>query len=170
MPKRSKRLKDGPARAKAGPRPKVRDGKPATSPASSERPTCFLSHAHEDAEFAYRVETVLAKHGIEAWYAPGRIKGGQDWHDAIGDALERCNWFIVVLSPRAVGSTWVSKELKYALNEPRLVGRIIPLWYRSCEYRKLSWTLDSIKIIDFRRRFGSGCQELLRIWGIEYQL
>jgi len=111
---------------------------------------------------------LLADHGVEAWFAHRKIVGAQDWHDQIGDALTRCNWFIVILSPDAAKSIWVSRELKYALNQPRLQGRIIPVLHRTCDHAKLSWTLDSIQIIDFRRRFHEGCKELLEIWHIPY--
>ncbi len=94
---------------------------------------CFLSHSHYNETFADKLADVLAWHGIEVWYSPRELKGGQQWHDEIGRALsERCDWFLIVLSPSAVKSTWVKHELVYALNNtPFKDGRITPLLART---------------------------------------
>ncbi len=128
----------------------------------------FLSHSSQDRAFAERLVDVLRRHGIPVWYSRTDIRGSQQWHDEIGRALQRCEWFIVVLSPDAVDSMWVRRELVYCLQENRFEGRIAPLLHRSCDYRKLSWTLPQIQMIDFTGEFDVGCRELLRIWDVGY--
>ena len=59
----------------------------------------FVSHSHADQEFAERLVGVLRHHQIPVWYSDTDIQGAQQWHDEIGKALQRCDWFIVVLSP-----------------------------------------------------------------------
>ena len=98
------------------------------------------------------------------------IRGAQQWHDEIGRALQRCDWFVVVLSPDALDSRWVKRELLYALQQDRFEGRIAPLLYRACAYDQLSWTLPQMQTVDFTRSFDDGCRELLRIWGVRYAL
>lgn len=127
----------------------------------------FLSHSSEDAEFTAKLDAVLKQHGISAWYSGTRIRGGQLWHDELGAALGRCDWFILVLSPDAVASKWVKRELLYALGEDRLEGRIAPLLYRPCAYEDLSWTLPQIQRIDFTGDFREACGELLDTRGVE---
>ena len=90
------------------------------------------------------------------------------WHDEIGAALGRCDWFVLVLSPDAVDSLWVKRELLYSLQQDRFEGRIAPLLHRTCAYDELSWTLSQLQVIDFRHGFDAGCRNLLRIWGIGY--
>ena len=97
----------------------------------------FLSHSSKDRAFAERLVEVLRRHRIPVWYSKTDILGSQQWHDEIGRALERCDWFIVVLSPDALDSMWVRRELVYCLQENRFEGRIAPLLHRSCNYRKL---------------------------------
>jgi hypothetical protein len=46
-----------------------------------------------------------------------------------------------MLSPAAVESEWVKRELVRALNDRRYVGRIIPVLLLPCDLDKLSWTL-----------------------------
>ena len=90
------------------------------------------------------------------------------WHDEIGAALRRCDWFVLVLSPAAVDSLWVKRELLYSLQESRFESRIVPLLHEPCPYDELSWTLASMQLVDFTRGFDSGCRDLLRIWGTGY--
>ena len=86
----------------------------------------------------------------------------------IGRALQRCDWFILVLSPESVASQWVKRELVYALRQERFDGRIAPLLYRACDAEQLSWTLPRLQGIDFTGSFDDGCRELLRIWNLQY--
>ena len=128
----------------------------------------FLSHASQDRPFAQRLVRVLRRHGIPVWYSDTNIMGAQQWHDELGAALKRCDWLVLVLSPSAVESVWVKRELLYALQQYRFNGRIAPLLYEPCSYDGLSWTLPQIQMVDFASGFDDGCRDLLRIWGIGY--
>lgn len=129
----------------------------------------FLSHSHKDHPFTQKLAAMLRRHGIPCWYAETSIRGAAQWHREIGDALQRCDWFIVVLTPDAVASTWVERELIYALRKERYNGRVIPLLRKDCDYESLSWTLPALQIIDIRKKHADGYRELLRVWGIGYR-
>src|SRR5881397_622675 len=73
----------------------------------------FLSHSHQDRAFASRLAETLGRHGVPVWYSRERIQVAQQWHDEIGKALRRCDWFALVLSPSAVGSGWVRPKLLF---------------------------------------------------------
>jgi len=94
--------------------------------------------------------------------------GAQQWHDEIGAALQRCDWFAVVLSPQSVESMWVKRELLKALEQRRFENRIIPILFQPCDYEQLSWTLSFFQMIDFTGQFADGMRELLRVWAIGY--
>lgn len=126
----------------------------------------FLSHANSDRKFVNKLATFLTEHKIPYWYSKRHLLGAQQWHDEIGKALQECDWFLVVISPAAVRSRWVKRELMYVLNADRYENRIIPLRYRPCDTEPLSWTLASLQRVDFSGGFESGCRELIRIWGI----
>jgi hypothetical protein len=129
----------------------------------------FLSHSSVDEEFAVRLAETLRRHGIPVWYSPTNILGAQQWHDEIGAALDRCDWFLLILSPNAVESMWVKRELSYALQQRRFENRIVPVLYQACDFVRLSWVLPSIQMIEFRVDFDEGCRALLRTWGLGYQ-
>ena len=124
----------------------------------------FLSHAGRDNAKARRLRKVLVAHRVPVWFSSHHIRAAQQWHDAIGKALARCGWFMVLLTPHAVKSMWVKRELGFALSERRFENRIIPLLFQACDYRALSWTLPQIQMIDFTGDYWRACDQLLRIW------
>ena len=129
----------------------------------------FLSHSDLDREFADQLANTLRTHGIPVWYSRTNIIGAQQWHDEIGAALKRCDWFMVILSPHSVESVWVKRELLFALQQNHFEEKIIPLLYQECDYERLSWTLSIFQMVDFTHNFNEGCRNLLRIWGIGYK-
>jgi hypothetical protein len=128
----------------------------------------FLSHSSLDRQFADSMVDVMRRHGIPVWYSQTNIIGAQQWHDEIGAALQRCDWFALILSPQSVASVWVKRELLFALRENRFENKIIPMLYQPCDYNPLSWTLSIFQMIDFTQDFQQGCRDLLRIWGLGY--
>jgi hypothetical protein len=127
----------------------------------------FLSHASADKALARRVIRALESQGVRVWFAPYRLVGSQRWHDEIGKALGRCDWFVLLLSNSSIRSRWVKNELLFALNEPRLEDRIVPVLIEDCAWRELSWTLGAIQRVDLRPGFEAGMADLLRVWGLD---
>ena len=109
--------------------------------------------------------TTLTRHGVPVFFSPENIMGAQQWQTEILSALKRCDWFVVILSPNAINSMWVKREVAYALQDPRYEDHIIPLKYRNCALESLQW-LTLFQMINFGGDFRSGCRELLRVWGI----
>lgn len=128
----------------------------------------FLSHSNKDRKMAQRISATLRNHGVPVWHSETNILGAQEWHDEIGKALERCDWFLLLLSPQATRSDWVKRELLYALRTPRYKDRIVPIYHRACDPAKLSWTLDDFQAVDLIADFNAGCRSLLRIWGLGF--
>jgi len=125
----------------------------------------FLSHSSHDAEVTSRVAETLRNHGIPVWYSATNIRGAQQWHDEIGRALKRCDFFIVLLSNHSIASEWVKRELSYALNHAQYAEKILPVKLETCDYESLSWTLDSFQMVDLARDYANGCRDILNTWG-----
>jgi hypothetical protein len=119
--------------------------------------------------FAGALAEVMRRHGLPVWYSETNIVGAQQWHDEIGAALQRCDWFTLILSPRSVESMWVKRELRYALQQKRFEDRIVPVVSQASDYEQLSWTLSFFQMVDFTRTFEEGCVDLLRVWGLGYR-
>jgi hypothetical protein len=129
----------------------------------------FLSHSNLDEPFTNAIVEMMRRHSIPVWYSQTNILGARQWHDEIGAALKRCDWFVLILSPSSVNSVWVKREVLFALNDNRYAEKIIPLLYRPCDFDQLSWTLSLLQMIDFRQDFETGCRDLLRVWGLGYK-
>ncbi len=127
----------------------------------------FLSHSSADDLFATRLVEVLRAHRIPIWFSQTDIVGSEKWHDEIGAALKRCDWFLPILSPNSVNSIWVKRELVFALQQKQY--EILPLLLSPCDYGQLSWTLAQYQMIKFDEGVDTGYRELLRIWGIAYR-
>ncbi|WP_026100594.1 toll/interleukin-1 receptor domain-containing protein [Synechococcus sp. PCC 7336] len=125
----------------------------------------FLSHSNQDRAMAERLATALTYHGVPLFFSPENIVGAQQWQSGILSALQRCDWFVVLLSPDAIDSMWVRREVAFALQDPRYEDRIVPLKYRNCDLKSLQW-LTLFQTIDFTGGFTAGCRSLLRVWGI----
>ena len=128
----------------------------------------FLSHAHQDYTVVIRTADELRRHGVKVWYSEHSIVGAQQWLDEIGEALNRCDSFVLLLTPAAVASKWVKHEVTAALNDDRYQGRVIPLLLKNCNYKKLAWPLANLQIITFKP-FERGLTTLLRVWGISFR-
>ena len=129
----------------------------------------FVSHSSRNANFISRLRGVLTAHKVKSFVSKANIRGAQQWHDEIGTALKRCDWFLLVLSPQSVRSMWVKHELVYALQASRYRGHIIPLLYKQCDKDALSWTLSSIEWIDFRGDFDEACRQQFQIRQLKYK-
>lgn len=132
------------------------------------RKEVFLSHSDKDRKFVVRLARVLTRHSVRYWYSATHIAAAQQWHDEIGRALARCDWFLVILTPDSVRSRWVKHELLFAFNNSRYKQRIIPLLLKNCNHSQLSWTLAGFQFVDFRGDFDAGCRQLLRVWAVRY--
>ena len=121
----------------------------------------FLSHASPNRRFVERLARALKERGVRFFYSKRHIVGARQWHDELGDALARCDWFVLVLSKASVKSIWVKRELLFALEASQYRDRILPVLLEKCAADKLSWTLSAFQHIDFTDSFDDGFTALL---------
>jgi len=128
----------------------------------------FISHSGKDGEFVDDLVELLRVHYLDTWYAKRDILAGR-WEQEIHSALKACDWFLVVLSPAAVESEWVSREVQLAMSDKRLYdnGRIIPVLCLPCEWQKLHPKLAEFQLFDFSINAEEANSKLLANWQIE---
>jgi len=99
--------------------------RPAGAPAE---PYAFISFSHDGADYAGCLTEHLASAGVTAWY-DRYLPAGEKLSAVIQTRIARCAVVLVILTPDAVKSDWVERELAYAqdLNKP-----IIPLMLIRC--------------------------------------
>jgi hypothetical protein len=99
----------------------------------------FLSYSMHDSKWARDLATVLKKEGLHVW-SDAEISPGENWADEIGRALSDANAMVVLISPDAVGSRWVQKEIDFALSQQRFKNRLIPVVVRPT--KGIPWILE----------------------------
>ena len=91
----------------------------------------FISHSFQDDAFVRDLRAALADHGHDAWIAPRELRGGDLLWPELQKAIDEASAFVVVVSPAALQSTWVGKELRHALDIQKQRGKdnfpVIPL-------------------------------------------
>lgn len=83
----------------------------------------FISYKRQDIEFAREVKGAIEAAGFLGWIDEN-IRGGEEWRLAIDTAIKDSLGVIVIVTPAALGSQYVTYEWSYALGLGKLV---IPL-------------------------------------------
>jgi hypothetical protein len=111
----------------------------------------FVSHAHEDSAWCNTFVGTLRQAGTDVWYDEHNLGYGR-LMDVIERELRQRPVFLVVLSPAAVASLWVRREVNAAIRlhdaEPDRI--VLPIIAHQCEipllwgeYRWLSGSNDT---------------------------
>ena len=75
----------------------------------------FISHSSQDDAFVRDLRAALADHGQDGWIDSRELRGGDPLWPEIQKAIEGASAYAVVVSPDALQSKWVGKELRHAL-------------------------------------------------------
>ncbi|MFT5193681.1 MAG: hypothetical protein ACI85U_000686 [Candidatus Promineifilaceae bacterium] len=88
----------------------------------------FLSHSGKDRSFAIELADKLKAEGWQIWMAPDSIQPGEKWVEAINRGLEESGIFLLLITPDAVASKWVTLETNTAINlDTRGTMQFVPL-------------------------------------------
>ena len=79
----------------------------------------FISYSTLDKPISDAVCAALEGHGIRCWVAPRDITPGQDWSDAIIDAIAGCRVCLLILSTASNQSDQVKREVQNAVSEAK---------------------------------------------------
>jgi hypothetical protein len=86
-----------------------------SAPGTGKTPRIFISYSHADRTEAQRIAEYLRTHGLAVRPDVGELRAGDSIAERIMDAIRTADVLLVVLSPAAVSSRWVAKELEVAL-------------------------------------------------------
>ncbi len=84
----------------------------------------FLSYAREDKDFAHELRRRLQDSQISAWQDSSDIRVGYDYQDEIDNALRSASALIVIMTPNATKSEFVTYEWAFAIGAG---VRVIPV-------------------------------------------
>jgi alpha-tubulin suppressor-like RCC1 family protein len=77
-------------------------------------PYIFVSYAHKNSAAIYTHLIKLNDQGFRVWYDEG-VDPGTEWPEEIAKAIDKCACFLVFITPEAVKSENVRKEINFAL-------------------------------------------------------
>lgn len=91
-------------------------------PYKGEQPFIFISYSHQNMNEANSIIKLLQKDNYRVWYDEG-IDPGSEWDENIASHVEKCGYFIALLSEEYLQSSNCKDELNYAreLEKPRLL-------------------------------------------------
>lgn len=94
----------------------------------------FLSYSTKDRAFARKLRADLEERGAQVWVDEERIGIGEGLVGSIGSALENVDFVAIILSPNAIESRWVARELEIATTVEIETGavKVLPLLYKHC--------------------------------------
>ena len=108
--------------------------------------TVFLSHHSSKRELVAHVARYLEKNDIHAWYAPRDIRSGEEWDEAIHEAIRTCTAVVLLFCAQADASRQVKRELSLADKYKKPV-----FWLRveKVEPNNLSYFLTATQWLDW---------------------
>jgi len=70
----------------------------------------FISYNHNDGDFADNLKEKIKKAGFEPWIDITGLRAGEDWRAEIDQAIKEASALIVVMTPKAKESEYVTYE------------------------------------------------------------
>lgn len=108
----------------------------------------FVSYAHADSDIVTAVSRELQEAGHEVWIDKYGIQGGTLWGAEIAKAIIACDVLLLFLSPKAVASDYVRREVDIAFHEKR---KILPVMLEKVEIPvELDYQLAGLQYIDYQ--------------------
>lgn len=91
------------------------------SKTQGKRAVIFLNYSVRDKVDASQISLALQAAGYQVWFDQSEIKGGQTWTSAIVEGINRSDLIVSIISENANESSWVQKELLYALDQQKTI-------------------------------------------------
>jgi TIR domain len=119
----------------------------------------FISYSRKDDKVMNQVVERLRSRGIKVWIDNEKlIPGTAVWEEEVAKAIKIASGIVVVLSPEAKSSKWVSREITLADQNEKL---IVPVLIRGDEHSSIPFRLVNHQYIDMRNNQKAGLDDLV---------
>ena len=139
--------------------------------------TIFVSYSSKDRPFALGLVKELQKLGANVWIDQLGIGLGENWDNAIEEALEKSETLMLILSPTAVASQNVQDEVSIAINTNK---KMVPILIKECQlpmrwqrrqYADLANNPDKaindiLKFLGLKEKAAANIKNLLNLIGV----
>ena len=113
--------------------------------ASKPRRQVFISSADTDATWARKLADQLRAADVDVWASSTDLLPGANFSAEIAKALDRAEALVVLISPAAMKSEWVRREIQHALGTERFGGRLIPVLVEPTPDDDVPWILRTLQ-------------------------
>ena len=110
----------------------------------------FISHSQQAKPLARQLIQALKQAGLDVWDDEHDIYLGDNWAKLTGQALEEAEAMVVLLTPDALDSTNVRREVSFALGNKRYANRLIPVLVgidHTLALENFAWIVRHLKTI-----------------------
>ena len=120
----------------------------------------FISYQHKDAEFAENLMHRIKDAGFDSWVDSENLRAGEDWQAGIDQAIKDALALIVIMSPDAQASEYVTYEWSFAWGAGL---KVIPVMYKLTQLHPRLKTLQYLDFTNFSTRPWGRLFETLKI-------
>ncbi len=122
----------------------------------------FISYSRRNKSIAERIARDLSDAGMDVWVDWRQIQAGEFWQDEIFRGIERSEIVVVCLSPSAVKSEWVQREVNTANDQGKIIlpVMIVDAYSELRQTENMKW-LANRHWIHFEGRYEQALPELL---------
>jgi hypothetical protein len=89
----------------------------------------YLSHARKDSSLALQLADQLEAKGFTVLHPEADLTPGENWATKIGDALEKSDFMVFLLTPGAAESDSLRNNIDLALSGTKYEGRVYSVVY-----------------------------------------
>jgi hypothetical protein len=123
----------------------------------------FVSYKHEEQDFVEMLIRQLQAAGFPVWVDTEQLRAGENWRESINYAIKESFALILVISPEAKASQYVTYEWAYAQGAG---VKVIPVLLKHTD--KLHPQLEQLQYLDFTDRARPSWDKLLRrLWELQ---
>lgn len=84
----------------------------------SDKPFIFVSYSRQDMQEVQSILRILRNNQFRFWYDMG-LKSGTEWAEELGEKIDQCDQFLVLISDHSVNSKYVRKEIGMATDKDK---------------------------------------------------
>lgn len=134
-------------------------------------PRVFVSHSHKDDAFTQQLVSDLHAAGAEVWVDVAGIHHG-NFMQRIDEAMQRCDWLVLVLTPHAIASSYVKDEVYAALLRVKqgYMQAVIPILAAPCVPGSIPPQLDALHRYDATESYMAAVAGMLNALGLAQQV
>src|SRR5258708_5452161 len=120
----------------------------------------FISYHHQDAEFAENLLFRIKDAGFSSWVDSENLRAGEDWQVGIDQAIKSALALIVIITPEAQASEYVTYEWSFAWGAG---VKVIPVMYKQTQLHPRLKTLQYLDFTNFPTRPWDKLIEALKV-------